>query len=317
MNAPDKFSKEYVYDLVIIGGGPAGLTAAVYASISRIDTFLITSDIGGQAIDSTKIKNYMGFDFITGGDLTQKFKEQFLHEHYLVHKIDEVLKVERKDKNFEITTKEGIKAFSKTVVIATGMKKRKLGILGEDRLQRKGISYSSVQDISLFSGMDVVVIGGGNSGVQTANDLKRICRSVILVSKGNLIADKKDIDALTEGNKVNILDKYDVVEIKGEERVEGVVVKPEEGGEPKSIPCRGVFIQVGFLPNTEFCQGLIRLNENGEIIINPDCSTNIEGIFACGDVTNAFGKRIVIASGEGAKAVLSVRKYLASKERGD
>jgi len=313
-NSPDKFSQKYLYDLVIIGGGPAGLTAAVYASISRIDTFLITSDIGGQAIDSTKIKNYMGFDFITGGELTQKFKEQFLHEHYLMHKIDEVLKIGRKDKSFEVITRGGIKVFSKAIIIATGMKKRKLGIPGEDRLQRKGISYSSVQDISLFSGMDVIVIGGGNSGVQTANDLKRICHSVRLISKGNLIADQKDIDALKEGNKVEILDKHDVIEIKGEEKVEGVVVNPEENGEYKDISCQGVFIQVGFLPNTEFCQGLVNLNEYGEIIISPDCSTNIDGIFACGDVTNAFGKRIVIASGEGAKATLSARKYLANRE---
>lgn len=312
-NSPDKFSQQYLYDLVIIGGGPAGLTAAVYASISRIDTFLITNDIGGQAIDSTKIKNYMGFDFITGGELTQKFKDQFLQEHYLIHKIDEVLGIKSKGKNFEIFTKSGMKVFSKTIIIATGMKKRKLGILGEDRLQRKGISYSSVQDITLFSGMDVVVIGGGNSGVQTANDLKRICRSVTLISKGNLIADQKDIDALKEGSKVKILDKHDVVEIKGEEKVEGVVVKPEEGGESKDISCGGVFIQVGFLPNTEFCQGLVDLNENGEIIINHDCSTNVDGVFACGDVTSAFGKRIVIASGEGAKATLSARKYLAKR----
>ncbi len=310
-NSPDKFSQQYIYDLVIIGGGPAGLTAAVYASISRIDTFLITADIGGQAIDSTKIKNYMGFDFISGGDLTRKFKEQFLQEHYLVHKIDEVIRIKHKDKNYEIITKAGIKVLAKAVIIATGMKKRKLGIPGEDRLQRKGISYSSGQDVSLFSGLAVVVIGGGNSGAQTANDLKRICRSVTLVSKGNIIADQKDIDALKEGNKIEILERYDVVEIKGKEKVKGVVLRSEAGGELINISCGGVFIQVGFLPNTEFCHGIVDLNKKGEIIINPDCSTNAEGVFSCGDVTNAFGKRIVIASGEGAKATLSARKYLA------
>lgn len=313
LNAPDKFSQEYVYDLVIIGGGPAGLTAAVYASISRMDTFLITKDIGGQAIDSSKIKNYMGFDFITGQDLTDKFRSQFLHEHFLIHKIDEIVKIEKENGCFIIKLKEGDNVISKAVVIATGMKKRKLGIKGEEKLQRKGISYSSVQDISLFAGMDVVVIGGGNSGVQTANDLKNICNRVVIVAKGSLIADKKDIECLGEGKGVEILDKHDVLEILGEDKVEGIVVKPEERGDAKTISCQGVFIQVGFLPNTEFCRDIINLNEKGEVIINPDCSTNVDGIFACGDVTNAYGKRIVIASGEGAKAVLRAREFLSKK----
>ena len=313
-NSQEKLSKEHLYDLLIIGAGPAGLTAAVYASISKINTCLLTRDIGGQAIDSTKVKNYMGFDFISGGELVKKFKDQFLQEHYLVHKMDEVLKIKHKENVFEVTTKEGTNVLSKSIIIATGMKKRRLGIAGEDRLQRKGISYSSVQDISLFSGMDVVVVGGGNSGIQTANDLKQICNSVTLVSKGNLIADQKDIDTLKQGNNIEILDKHDIVEILGEEKVEGVIVKPEDGGEPKKILSQGVFIQVGFMPNTEFCQGLVDLNGIGEIIINPDCSTNINGIFACGDVTNAFGKRIVIASGEGAKAALSARKYLVANK---
>ncbi|MFH1868818.1 MAG: FAD-dependent oxidoreductase [Candidatus Omnitrophota bacterium] len=316
-NSPDEFLQKYIYDLVIIGAGPAGLTAAVYASVLNIDTFLIAKDIGGQAIDSSKIKNYMGFDFITGKDLVKKFKSQFLQEHYLSHKIGEVAKINRDDDAFEILTKENSKLLARSIIIATGMKRRKLGIPGEEALQRKGISYSSVQDITLFKGLDVVVIGGGNSGVQTANDLNKLGGKVVLISQGKLTADQKDIDTLIKTNKNDILENYDILEIKGKDKVEGVVVQSRVSSKTKHISCKGVFIQVGLLPNIEFCQGLLKLNEKAEIMINHDCSTNAKGIFACGDVTDCFGKRIVIASGEGAKAALSVRKYLFKQKEAE
>ena len=308
-NSPQEFSKDYVYDLVIIGTGPAGLTAAVYASVPKIDTFLIAKDIGGQAVDSTKVKNYMGFDFISGKDLVKKFKNQFLQQHYLSHIMDEVVKINRADNNFEVLTKEKNKMFTRSVVIATGMKRKRLGILGEERLQRKGVSYSSVQDTALFKGLDVVVIGGGNSGIQTANDLNKMGCKVTLVSKGKLIGDQSGIDELKKSDKAEILEGYDVLEIRGEEKVEGIAVQSQDSRTKREIRCRGVFIQVGLLPHTEFCQDIVRLNDRGEIIIAPDCSTSTKGIFACGDATNAFGKRIVIASGEGAKAVLRSEEH--------
>jgi alkyl hydroperoxide reductase subunit F len=303
-----------IYDLIIIGGGPAGLTAAVYASISRMNTFLIAGEIGGQAIDSSKIKNYMGFDFITGKELTKKFKDQFLNEHYLSHKIDEVIEIKHNHNKFEVITKGQDKLFSHSVIISTGMKKRKLGIPGEDRLQRKGISYSSVQDLGLFSGLDIVIIGGGNSGVQTANDLSAIGCKVNLITKGEMIADPKDIEKLKLKDNIQIIEEHNITEILGTESVEGVIIQSEKTLETKQINCKGVFIQVGFLPNTEFCKNMVDLNKKGEIIIDSDCSTNTEGLFACGDVTNAFGKRIVIASGEGAKAALSVKQYLSKQK---
>jgi alkyl hydroperoxide reductase subunit F len=311
--SPKEFSQRYTYDLVIIGAGPAGLTAAVYASVLKIDTFLIAADIGGQAIDSSKIKNYMGFDFISGKDLVKKFKSQFLHEHYLAHRIDEVIKIKHNDKDFEIITRDNNKFLAHSIIVATGMKRRRLGVPGEERLQRKGVCYSSLQDIALFKGMDVVVVGGGNSGVQTANDLYKLNCNVTIVSQGKFTADEGDIDILRRSGKIKTLEGYVVLEICGRDKVESVLVQSRDTLEKKSIPCRGVFIQVGLMPNTEFCQGLVDLNAKGEIVINPDCSTNIRGIFACGDVTDCFGKRIVIASGEGAKAALSARKYLLNK----
>ncbi len=309
-SSPNEFTPGYGYDLVIIGGGPAGLTSAVYASLSRINTFLITSEIGGQAIDSSKIKNYMGYDFITGRELIDKFQDQFLNEHYLAHKIDKVIKIEKHHGEFEIFTKGKDRITSKAIIIATGMKKRKLGIPGEDRLQRKGISYSSVHDVGLFKGLDVVVIGGGNSGLQTAEELLKIGCTVTIVTQGKMLADPENIERLANNDNIRILEGNDVLEILGREKVEGIVIQSEESLKTREIPCKAVFIQVGFVPNTEFCGNLLELNREGEVVIDKDCSTNVEGIFACGDVTNVTGKRIIIASGEGAKAVLSAKKYI-------
>jgi alkyl hydroperoxide reductase subunit F len=312
-SSPAEFSQRYLYDLVIVGGGPAGLTASVYASALKIDTFLITTDIGGQAIDSTNIKNYMGFDFISGKVLVDKFKAQFLHEHYLDHKIDEVIQIEKIGSDFRLATRSRGDILARSVIVASGMKRRKLGVPGEERLQRRGVSYRSVQDITLFKDLDIVVIGCGNSGVQTANDFVKLGCNVTLVSKGKLTTDSTDIMELKKYENVNIMEKHDIVEIQGEEKVEGAVIQSLETMEIKSIECQGVFIQIGLSPNTEFCGDLVSMNEKREIIIRPDCSTNVEGLFACGDVTNAFGKRIVIASGEGAKAALSARNYLLNR----
>jgi alkyl hydroperoxide reductase subunit F len=309
--APGDFAFKNSYDLIIIGGGPAGLTAAVYASLSRIDTLLITTEIGGQAIDSSKIKNYMGYEFITGTELIKKFQDQFLNEHYLAHKIDKVIRLEKNSGKYEILTRGKDRIKAKAIIIATGMKKRKLGIPGEDRLQRKGISYSSVHDIGLFKGLDIVVIGGGNSGLQTAEELLKIGCRVTIVTQGKMIADPENIDKLKNKSGLRILEGYDAIEILGEDKVEGMVIQSEEGLETLKLLCKAVFIQVGFVPNTEFCLNLLALNREGEIIIDQDCSTNVDGIFACGDVTNVPGKRIIIASGEGAKSVLSAKKFLS------
>jgi alkyl hydroperoxide reductase subunit F len=311
LGSPDSYSRDSSYDLVIIGGGPAGLTAAVYASVLRIRTLVIAKDIGGQAVDSTKIKNYMGFDFITGPDLVEKFKAQFLREHFLEHRIDEVTTIDTSGETFDIYTRAGQQFQSRCVIIATGMKRRKLGIPGEERLLRKGVSHSAVQDAALLEGTDVAVVGGGNSGVQAAKELLNAGCKVTLIEKGHLTADESDIATVRQSGHVDILERHDLVEIHGQDKVEAVTVQSMEDLAKRRIDCQAVFIQVGFAPNTEFCQDLLDLNEKGEIAIAPDCSTSVEGIFACGDVTTAFGKRIIIASGEGAKAALNAKQYVA------
>ena len=311
----EQYGKSKEYDLVIIGGGPAGLTAAVYASVTRLHTFLISEDIGGQAIDSTKIKNYMGFDFITGPELVEKFKDQFLHRHYLEHVMDEVTSINPKNGDYEIITRNKNSYLAKAVIIATGMKRRKLGIPGEQKLLRKGVSHSALQDTSIFAGKHIVVVGGGNSGVQTARGLLESGCHVTLVEKANITADPSELEILSRNPDFEILDKHDVIEIYGKDNVEGVEVQFLGNLSKRRIACSGVFIQVGLIPNTEFCLNLLELNDRGEIKIRPGCSTSAEGIFACGDVTDVVGKRIIIASGEGAKAALSAKQYLHEKNK--
>ena len=311
----EQYDKSLKYDLIIIGAGPAGLTAAVYASVSRLHTFLISKDIGGQAIDSTKIKNYMGFEFITGPELVEKFRNQFLHRHHIEHMIDEVISINPEDGDYEIITRSKNSYLAKAVIIASGMKQRYLGIPGEQQFLYRGVSHSALQDTSIFAGKHVVVVGGGNSGIQTAAGLLQSGCRVTLVEKANITADPSELEILTGNPDFEILDKHDVIEIYGENKVEGVEVQSIDNLTRHRIACSAVFIQVGLIPNTEFCIGLLELNGRGEIKVKQDCSTNAEGIFACGDVTEVSGKRIIIASGEGAKAALSAKNYLLEKRK--
>lgn len=313
----DKFLKEPAcklprasYDLIIIGGGPAGLTAAVYAATMRMDAFLIAKDLGGQAVDSTKIENYMGYDFITGPQLIEKFQEQLVRTHYIDHMISEVEKIEPVEDGFHITTAELRTYSSKTVIITTGMTRRKLGVEGEERFQRKGVFYGNIQDLSFVQDKDVAVIGGGNSALQMVENLVGIARHIRLVSATELTADPVIIERikLTEG--VSVYEEYKTLAFTGDDNLSGMTIRKMAENDTINLPVQGVFIAIGFQANSTLFSRLVAVNDRGEIIIQPDCSTSHPGVFAAGDITNAFGKRIIIASGEGAKAALAARQHL-------
>ena len=298
------------YDLIIVGGGPAGLTAAVYAATMKMDAFLIAKDLGGQAVDSTKIENYMGYDFITGPQLIEKFQEQLVRSHYIDHVISEVEKIEPMGVCFRVTTSELKQYEAKAVIVTTGMARRTLGVEGEERFQRKGVFYGNIQDLSFVHDKDVVVVGGGNSALQTVENLHELARRIHLVSATELTADAAIIERVRHLSGLNVYEEYKVVEFVGQAALSGVTIRKMAGEETLSLPAEGVFIAIGFKPNSGLLAHLVDVNERGEIIIHPDCSTSYPGIFAAGDITNAFGKRIIIASGEGAKAALAARQYL-------
>jgi alkyl hydroperoxide reductase subunit F len=318
----DKFLKEMTcrtprtsYDLIIIGGGPAGLTAAVYAATLKMDAFMITKDLGGQAIDSTKIENYMGYDFIRGPELIDKFQDQLIHSHYIDHLMSEVEKVEATDGEFRVTV-SGLKEYAaKALIITTGMTRRKLRVPGEEEFQRRGVFYGNIQDLSFVQGEDVVVIGGGNSALQMVENLHNVAGNVALVSTTKLTADAVIIERVGSQANVKIYEEYKVLEFSGEKTLSYVVIRKMASEETLEVSARGVFIAIGLQPNASWISHLVDLNEKGEIIIGPDCSSSHPGIFAAGDVTNAFGKRIIIASGEGAKAAMAARQYLLNLKK--
>ncbi len=313
----DKFLKEKAcklprtaYDLIIIGGGPAGLTAAVYAATLRVDAFLIAKDLGGQAIDSTKIENYMGYDFITGPELIKRFQTQLIHSHYIDHLMSQVEKIEPFEEGFRVITSELRKYTAKALIVATGMTRRKLKIPGEEEFQRRGVFYGNIQDLAFVQGEDAVVVGGGNSAMQIVENLHTVAKNIHLVSDSELKADPVIIERIKRFKNLKIYEGYRTVEFKGDKTLSSVIIKRLASDETVELPAKGVFIAIGLQPNSSLVSGLCELNDRGEIVINPDCSTSYPGIFAAGDVTNAFGKRIVIASGEGAKAAMAARQYL-------
>ena len=297
------------YDLIIIGGGPAGLTAAVYAATLKMNAFLIAKDVGGQAIDSTKIENYMGFDFITGPELTEKFQYQLIHSHHIDHLISEVEKIEPVEGGFNVTTSEMNYYFAKTLLVATGMTRKRLNVPGEAEFQRKGLFYGNIQDISFVHGEDVAVVGGGNSALQVVENLHSVAKSIYLISDSELTADTAIIERVRQFNNLTTYEGYKVVEFSGDKTLSEITIRKKAEEEKLNIPVKGVFIAIGLRPNSSLVSEYVKLNESGEIVINHDCSTNYPGIYAAGDVTNAFGKRIIIASGEGAKAALAARQY--------
>ncbi len=310
------------YDLIIIGGGPAGLTAAVYAATLRMEAFLITRDLGGQAVDSTKIENYMGFDFITGPELIEKFRYQLIDSHYIDHLMSDVEVIEPVEGGFKVTTSELRNYFTKTLLIATGMTRRRLKVPGEEEFQRKGVFYGNVQDISLVQGEDVAVIGGGNSAMQIVENLHTVARNIYIISDTKLSADPVIIERINRYRNahkkgpfsaiypVRYYEGYKVVEFSGKKTLSNITIRKIAEKETVNLPVKGVFIAIGLQPNSSIVSDLVELNNKGEIVINPDCSTSYPGIFAAGDITNAFGKRIIIASGEGAKAALAARQYI-------
>ena len=298
------------YDLLIIGGGPAGLTAAVYADMLKIDAFLLAKDLGGQAIDSTKVENYMGYDFITGPELAEKFQRQLIHSHYIDHLIDEADKIETVKGGFKITTAQVKTYFARSLIISTGMTRIKLDVPGEEEFQRKGIFYGNIQDLSFVTGEDAAVIGGGNSAVQIVEKMRTVVKNIHLISNSKLSADPSLVTRINHFENLKIYEGYEVVDFRGENTLSGLTIRKTVEEETLHLPARGVFIAIGLKPNSPLVSDVVELNNNGEIVIGPDCSSSCPGLYAAGDVTDAFGKRIVIASGEGAKAAMAARQYL-------
>jgi alkyl hydroperoxide reductase subunit F len=300
-----------MYELAIVGGGPAALTAAVYAARKKLNIILIAKEIGGQPARTTGVENYMGYQYIEGPELMEKFAEQ-MKKFPITQKIGEaVQKVTLLDnKFFELQTDKYQVYQAKAVIFATGKRPRTLNVSGEGRLMGRGVTYCAICDGPLFEGMKVAIIGGGNSALEATNDMVKIAEHVYLVSITPLTADPILIERAKQAKNLTVYTEYQVQEVQGENMVEAIVIKPLKGEEKLRLEVSGIFVEIGLVPNSEPVKGLVNLNRLGEIEVDCSGRTNVPGLFAAGDVTNAPEKQIVVAAGEGAKAALEAHRYL-------
>ncbi len=299
------------YDLVIIGGGPAGMTGAVYAARKRINTLLVSVDLGGQMLWTSEVENYLGYYYVEAKELVRKFEEQVKQYPIDIGFGQEVTGLKPADGSFAIETRSGSHFQARTVIIATGKRSRTLNVPGEKELRGRGVTYCATCDAPLFAGKDVVVVGGGNSAFTAVADLLPIATKIAVVN----LTDGWQADAVlrerAEGSSkfVSYLG-HEVVRILGDDRVQGIVIKSRKTGEQTELAVEGVFVEIGLLPNSEFVRGLVQLNEWGEIEVDCRCETNVPGIFAAGDVTMVPEKQIIVAAGEGSKAALAAYDFL-------
>ncbi|MFC1540632.1 NAD(P)/FAD-dependent oxidoreductase [Candidatus Margulisiibacteriota bacterium] len=297
-----------IKDLIIIGAGPAGITAAVYAARKKLDFSVITKDIGGQAAWSGDIENYTGYQFITGPDLAQKFREHLQNFDFDLQEGAGASKVEKDGVNFKVTTSDGKSLLSRTVIVASGKKPRLLNVPGETEFKNRGVTYCATCDGPLFAGKDVAVIGGGNSALDAVLQMMKIATKTYLINiNPKLAGDAVMQEKVMASGKVEVLNSTKTLEIKGDKFVNAI--KVETKGKARDIPVQGIFIEIGLTPNSSFID-LVEKNEHGEININCAAETSMPGIFAAGDVTSVPEKQIIIAAGDGSKAALSAFKYL-------
>ena len=310
-----KIDENKLYDVTVVGSGPAAVSAAIYAARKGLNVAMVGVKIGGQVLDTNEIENIIGTVLTTGAKFAETL-EKHLKEHEIAFKEGHLVKEIKEDgKDKILITDDGKSYKTKTVIVATGAKPRSLNIPGEAEYVGKGVHYCSTCDGPFYKGLDVAVIGGGNSGVEAALDLSGIAKSVTLIEfMPELKADKVLQEKLAEQPNIKTILNSATVRVNGNEFVESIVYKSRETDEEKTLNVEGMFVEIGLSPRSEVVKDLVETNKIGEIVINPENnSTSVAGIFAAGDVTNIRQKQIIIAMGEGAKAALGAFEYLITK----
>ena len=296
-----------MYDVIIIGAGPAGITAAIYAVRKKVETLIITKDIGGQTALSGDVENYTGYQFISGPELVLKFEEHLRKFNIALKENEAVREIAKIGGIIQVKTDKCLYE-AKSIIIASGKRSRELNVPGEKEFKNKGLTYCATCDGPLFSNKDVAIIGGGNSALDAAVQLMRIANKVYIINIApELTGDAVMREAVEGSDKVSIFNNTRVEEVLGDRMVSAIRIKKEDKESLLSV--QGVFVEIGLIPNSDFTSGIDK-NNSGEIIVNSHNETNIPGIFAAGDVTDVPEKQIVIAAGEGAKAALGIFKYL-------
>jgi len=302
-----------IYDVIIVGGGPAGLSAAVYAARKVLKTLLVTEDIGGQVTWTYDVDNYLGFSQVETADLIAKFEEHV--EKYGVEKLVgvEVKALELTGRTKKVIVGDGTTCLAKTIILATGKRPKTLDVPGEKELLGMGVTYCSTCDAPLFADLNVAVAGGGNSALEAVLDLMKVARKVYMVSLTPLTGDPILEDKVRNSPKVEIFTECEILRIVGESTVEGIEIAPLGTGKVERLEVSGIIVEIGLLPNSGLVLDTVETNPAGEVIIDSRCRTGVAGLFACGDVTDVPFKQVIVAAGEGAKAALSAYDYIISQ----
>ena len=302
------------YDLLIVGGGPAAMSAAVYAARKMLTFAIIARDFGGQVRETSEVENWLGFQSINAKDLADSFEEHVKSFDIPARIGASVRVIKKKADMFTLTMEDGTEYSSRTVILATGKRHRQLNVPGEKDLVGRGVAYCATCDAPFYKGKKVVVAGGGNSAFTTALDLLKVKADVTLVNflKG-WQADTALHERVKKAGPLNLLDYHQIIRIEGQKGVTGIVVKNRKDGKEKRLKANGVFVEIGLLPNNDPVRDLVALNDQGEVVVDCMDRTSIEGLYGAGDVTTVPHKQIVIAAGEGAKAALSAYNYLINK----
>lgn len=308
------YSKYQDLDVLIVGSGPASGTSALYAGRKGLNVAIVSDDFGGQVNETLTIENIAGILKTEGPKYMEGMKKQVESLGIPIIEGVRATGIDKNDSQISVKLDDGGEISAKSLVIATGTRWKLLNIPGEDKFKNKGLAFCTHCDGPLFKGKDVAVIGGGNSGIEAAIDLAGICKSVtVLEFLPKLNADKILQDKLSKLSNVNVITNAQTTEFVGDEKLTGLKFIDRNTNEEKILEFAGVFLQIGQIPNTEWLKNKIKLNERGEIIVKNDQATNIEGVFAAGDVTDSLYKQIVIAQGSGASAALSAFNYLIRK----
>ena len=294
-----------MYDLIIVGAGPAGMTSAIYSARQKLKTLIISKNFGGQmAQKAVEIENYPGFEKVTGFDLISKMENQ-VKEVDIVR--EKVVEVKKENDIFSLKTEEDKIFQSKVVIIATGAEPRRLNVLGETDYLGRGVSYCSTCDGPLFKNKEVAIIGGGDAGFETAIFMKNYASKIYILEYGESV--KASIDNQKKASGIEIITSAQLKEIRGDNFVSQIVF--ELLGKEETLNVKGVFIQAGYVPETSFLSDLVELNERKEIMVNFETlETKTKGLFAVGDVNCGKVKQIVVACGQGATAVIHGYKYI-------
>lgn len=297
-----------MYDLIIVGGGPAGLTAAIYAIRKRLDVFLISQDLGGKTNYRMEMPDMEDHLVIRGVEIVDKFWRELDYLEF-ARRLDPVKAIHKKGEIFDVITAEGDSLQARSVILATGSRVRQLGVPGEDEFIGRGLSYSAVSYAPLFLGKQTAVVGDGALALQAVNELSLVAETVNLVIRSRELLETRLARHFLGNPKIIIWEGYSVEAVLGADFAERLVVKAPDGTR-EELAVDGIFVELGLIPNSEMVRDLVDLDEEGRVMVDNVNRTSCPGLFAAGDVTDAYAEQVLIAVGEGAKAALSAFNYL-------